>query len=459
MFTDISDWITHNPPARSLGVAVLDVDGDGRFEFVIAGSAGPNRVLKCVGGQLRDATPPALAEPDRSAVGLAAGDLDGDGVEELYILHPEPVLGSKPTADRLFKRNLDGNWADLFARPENRTIRNPGSGRSVAVLDRRGVGRYGFYISNSGRPARLYEMTPDGVLTDLAPALALAHVTAGQGVLAAPLFATHTDLFCANEDGPNVLFRNHGDGTFRECAGELRLADAEEHGRGVTVVDAGGQLALCWGNWDGPHRLMVPQHDGTWRDRATPGLAFPAGVQNVIAADFDNDGADELFFHNRSEANRLFRVGPGNDPDVRKLDPGQAAEPDGLGTGAAVADIDGDGVLELLLSHGDPDPQPLGMYKATTAAGNGWLRVFPLTRFGAPARGAVVRAEAAGRTRVKVIDGGSGYLCQMEPVAHFGLGDVRSVDRVTVTWPDGTAAVVENPPINRLHTVPFPYGV
>ncbi|VTS04008.1 CRTAC1 family protein [Gemmata obscuriglobus] len=139
------------------------------------------------------------------------------------------------------------------------------------------------------------------------------------------------------------------------------------------------------------------------------------------------------------------------------LDAGAALDPDGYGTGAAVADVDGDGVLELLVSRGEKAAQPLGVFKARAAHPN-WLRVRPLTRFGAPARGAVVRAEYAGRVRVKGICGGSGYLCQMEPVAHFGLGDATAAERVTVTWPDGAGVVLLNPGGNRVLTVPYPRG-
>lgn len=471
MFTDLSGLLARNPSALHYGVAVADVDGDGRFEFVVAGFGGPNRVLKWAGGQLRDVAPPALADQDRHAIGLAAGDVDGDGVEELYVLNADTYAGPKLFADRLFKRDLDGNWEDLFTRPENRAVRNMTAGRSVAALDRRGVGRYGFFVANYGRPGRLYELGPDGLLADLAPSLELALVTAGRGVLAAPLFGAHTDLFCLNEHGPNVLFRNRGDGTFVECAGEAQLADPDEHGRGVATLDGDGdgRLDLCWGNWEGPHRLMVREADRRWRDRATPGLAFPSAVRTVIAADFDNDGHDELLFNNLGEPNRLFRIqtsptaergrrgGPEN-PVVTMLDPGSVLEPDGLGTGAAVADVDGDGVLELLVSHGETSPQPLSLHKARDAAGNNWVRVLPLTRFGAPARGAVVRLDADGRSMVRAIDGGSGYLCQMEPVAHFGLGRKSHVPRLTVTWPDGAAVAIDEPEVNQVLAVPYPRG-
>ena len=455
MFQDASHLLAHNPPARHFGVSVADVGGVGRFAFVVAGYDGPTRVLAWTGGQFRDAAPPALTAADRRGLAVAAGDLDGDGVEELY------VLTGDPSADRLLKRHPDGTWEDLFNRPENRPVRNLAAGRGVAALDRRGVGRYGFFVGNDGRPARLYELGPDGPLADLAPPLDLARAGGGRGVLAAPLFCDATDIYCTTEGGANLLFRNRGNGTFGECAAANKLADADEHGRGAVALDAGGgAVGLCWGNWDGPHRLMAPRAGGGWADRATPAFAFPSAGRAVVVADFDNDGYDELFFNNHGEPNRLFRLGPdaAESPALARLDAGDATEPTGFGTAAAVADLDGDGVLELLIAHGDAAPQPLGLYRARGAAANGWLRIRPLTRFGAPARGAVVRAEYGGRVRAKVIDGGSGYLCQMEPAAHFGLGRERRVDRVTVTWPDGASLTLDDPDVNCTYTVPYPGG-
>jgi hypothetical protein len=179
---------------------------------------------------------------------------------------------------------------------------------------------------------------------------------------------------------------------------------------------------------------------------------MPSPVRTVIAADFDNDGHEELFFHNHAEPNRLFRQTGG---DWVMLDPGAALESEGSGTGAAVADVDGDGRLELLLAHGESAPQPLSLFKVR-ANDHAWLRIEPLTRFGAPARGAVVRVAAAGRVQSRVICGGSGYLCQMEPVAHFGLGHIDRIDQVTVTWPDGVTVTRESLPIRQQHRLSYP---
>jgi hypothetical protein len=458
MFLDVSGRIAHNPPARHYGVAVFDVDGDGADEFFVAGFDGPNRVLKWIDGELRDVAPPVLADAYRQALGVAAGDLDGDGREELYILNTDSFAGPKHVADRLFDAQPDGSWLDLFAQPGNRNVRNLASGRSVAVLDRRGSGRYGFFVANYGAPMRLYELGRDDRLADRAASLGLDLLTGGRGVCVGPFVSERSDLLCVNEHGPNFLFRNQGDGTFREVAADCGLADPDEHARGVAVLDADsdGRLDFCWGNWDGPHRLMLRQVDGSFRDRATLAMALPSAVRSVIAADFDNDGFAELFFNNLGEPNRLFRAS-GDPPEWRLCDCGAAAEPTGLGTGAAVADIDDDGQLELLVAHGESAPQPLSLLKCASG-GKNWLRVRPRTRFGAPARGAVVRLTAGGRTQMRVIDGGSGYLCQMEPVAHFGLGDVERVDSVSVMWPDGARVVLDQPAPGQTLDVAHPAG-
>ena len=166
---------------------------------------------------------------------------------------------------------------------------------------------------------------------------------------------------------------------------------------------------------------------------------------------------DEYFFNNIGEANKLYRRDASGQWSSANLGP--ALEPQGFGTGGAVADWDGDGVLELMVSHGESGAQPISLFRAAGAAGNGWIRIRPLTRAGAPARGANVLLVANGRRRLKSIDAGSGYLCQMEPVAHYGLGRGGAATSVEVIWPDGTRRTLTSPQINTEHSVTFPVGV
>ncbi|WP_164929676.1 CRTAC1 family protein [Gloeobacter violaceus] len=451
MFIDHSDRIADNPARLHYGVAVCDVNGDGAFEAFVAGFGSANRVLKWDGSHLVDVADAVLADPERQAIGVAAGDIDGDGREEIYVLNTDTFAGRKRFGDRLFACN-HGAWRDLFGEAANAEALNLTAGRSVAALDRKGDGGYGFLVANYGGPMRLYELDKEGRLVDVAGEAGVALVTGGRGLVAGPLVGEGPDIFAANERGANFLFRHIGGGRFAEAADAWGVADPRENGRGVAVFDAGAHFGLIWGNWDGPHRMMVREANAPYRDVTSKAMICPSLVRTVIAADFDNDGYEEIFFNNIGQENRLFGRREGQ---WIPLDPAAAAEPLGLGTGAAVADFDGDGSLELLVSHGESDAQPLTLYKSPANA-NFWLRVLPLTRQGAPARGAVVTLEAAGRRQRRLIDGGSGYLCQMEPVAHFGLGAVGRVEGVEVCWPDGTTAAVAHPEPGQVLRVAYP---
>ena len=95
--------------------------------------------------------------------------------------------------------------------------------------------------------------------------------------------------------------------------------------------------------------------------------------------------------------------------------------------------MDGDGLLELYITNQDGDRQSLSIYHVTEGKGNNWLRVMPLTRGGAPARGASVKVTLkTDQILLRIIDPTS----SLEPVAHFGLGKSQPIE-MRVLWPDG----------------------
>ena len=453
MFKSQNHIIYHNEAMMGYGAAVTDFDGDGRFEIFISSFGGPNRVLKWQSGGLIDVAPPLLADLGRQGIGVAAGDLTGDGREEIYLMNSDTFAGRKQFADRLFARNGE-TWEDLFQQPGSLELANLIAGRSVAVIDRNGDGRYGFFTANYGAPMRLYELDNDGELVDTAPEIGVDLVSGGRSLLPFQLENYRIDLFVGNEAGPNFMLINDGSGRYRDSAADLGLDDPHEHARGVAVLDLNGNglFDLVLGNWEGHHRLFVQDETGGFEDLASESFARSSRVRNVIAADFDNDGHEEIFFNNIGQTNRLFRNLGGV---LEEIDPGEAAEPSGLGTGAVVGDFDQDGSLELLIVHGESGMQPLSLYRAEPVS-DGWLRVLPLTRRGAPARGASVTLVGAESTRRRVIDAGSGYLCQMEPVAHFAFPAGDEPERVIVRWPGGEMKVIEGPELNRVHRVEIP---
>lgn len=456
MFEDHSSLLAENPAQRNYGIAVTDIDGDGAFELFVAGFGASNLVLKWAGPETGfiDVAAPALVDRGRQAIGVAACDIDGDGREEIYVLNTDTFGGMKRFGDRLFDYRAGEGWVDLFEMEVNLDAANLVAGRSVGAVDRTGTGQYGFFVANYGGQMRLYELDDLGRLVDVAREVGVAFETGGRGVLPLALLSQGMDIYVTNEGGANYLFINRGDGTFVEAGQQAGLGDMYEHGRGVAALDADddGRLDLVVGNWEGPHRLFVRVGNDMFRDAAGRDLASPSRVRTVIAADFDNDGYEEIFFNNIGQPNRLFARRAGRWEEVPC---GDAVEPSGLGTGAAVGDFDGDGLLELVIAHGESGVEPLSLYRAA-ANDHNWLRVLPLTRQGAPARGALVTLAAGGREQVRTVDAGSGYLCQMEPVAHFGLGEVRAVEQVTVRWPGGAATSIVNPALNEQIVVPYP---
>lgn len=459
MFRDRSAAIADNQPRLGAGAAVTP-GSDGPI-VLISGVGCPNQLRSWAGGRLRDRACGIIADANRRAVGVAAADLDADGEEELYVHNADTDGATDLLLDRI---DYDGRtvWCDAFAHAVNADRGNTTAGRSVAAIDRLGTGRYGMVVAGSAAATRCYELGDDGEITDMAAAVGLDITCGARSLLAAPLLTDRMDLFVGVDGGPNRLFRND-DGHFVDVAEAYGVAAPTAAARGVTVVDAGaGVLAVAVVGWDTDNHLFVPTQTGV-TDVSPPAFTAPMRARTLLAADFDNDGRQELFVNVCDGPNCLFAPAPAANVDGpatvwerRPLD--AAADPDGRGTGAVVADLDSDGRLELLVVHGDGDAQPLSLY--TVSTDNSWLRVRPTTQYGAPARGAVVTLVTDRGRQRRVIDAGSGYLCQSEPVAHFGLGGATSPEqtprRLTVRWLDGRERSIENPATKTTHEIAHP---
>jgi hypothetical protein len=447
-FTNRTDALVGNGDKLRYGVAITDVNLDGDFEAVVAGYNGANEVWDWNGEAVVDIAPASVADASRKAIGVSACDVDGDGSEEIYFLNIDQFGGLGSVADRLWRRT-NTDWEDVFERPENAGQINQFSGRSVACLDRNGDGIYGVFVANYGGPMKLFEWN-DGELVDVAPSIGADLVTGGRALVNVPLDGPQMNLFAGNENGANFFFVGDGAGSVTNQANAFGITDATYTVRGAAVLDADldGDFDLVYGNWNGTHRLWL--RDGNTFVLGTPGdMAVPSKIRTVIAADFDNDGTEEIFWNNIDQPNRLFgRVGE----KWVSLDIGDALEPTGKGTGGAVLDFDGDGTLELLVSHGESGAQPMSMFIAN-AVGNHFVRIQPLTDGGGPARGATVTITQGETSQRRAIDAGSGYLCQMEPVAHFGLGKNSEVPVALVQWPDGTQVEAIIPAIDGTYTL------
>ena len=207
-------------------------------------------------------------------------------------------------------------------------------------------------------------------------------------------------------------------------------------------------LEISSGNWNGEHRIFVKK-ENTFKDIADSDFKRPSKIRTVIAADFDNDGYDEIFLNNIGEPNKLFKIRENG--KLEKIDIKSNSEANGLGTGAAVADIDKDGILELLIAHGETGNQILTLYKANVIKKKNYLRIKALNKNGAPARGATVTLTSNLRKHSKTIDSGSGYLCQMEPVAHYGIRNGEKDFEVQIKWTNGKINNYKIPRIGKTY--------
>ena len=432
-FKNITNLIENNTDRLSYGVSVADINNDNNFEFIVAGFRYPNLALGFRDGVLKNLINNSIfSDEKRSTIGVASCDIDQDGIEETYFLNTDTYSGEKKYSDRLL--NFNKEITDLFELPKNQKNLNLTAGRSVVCVDRKGDGKYGFYVANYGGPTRFYELNND-LIRDIAPDLKIDKITGGRAVVAGHILGNKMDIFAANERGPNFLYFNDKD-QFYNVSTEYNTDDVLQNGRGTTLSDFlyRGSLDIINGNWEGFHRIFV-NNETTFNDMASKEFRIPSRIRTIISADFDNDGYDEIFMNNIGEPNKLFKILENG--KISQIKISNALEKNGLGTGAAVADIDNDGILELLISHGETGPQPLSLFKSNIK-NKKFLRIAPKTTYGAPARGATVILVTNKRKHAKTIDAGSGYLCQMEPVAHYGFRKNEIIKNVIIKWTDGS---------------------
>ncbi|HEX5271369.1 MAG TPA: CRTAC1 family protein, partial [Gemmataceae bacterium] len=186
-------------------------------------------------------------------------------------------------------------------------------------------------------------------------------------------------------------------------------------------------------------------------------------------ADLDNDGALDLpivngavgrpregrpepapgqFWADYAQRNQLFvNDGTGHFRDVSERETALCGEPM-VGRALAVGDVDNDGALDLLVTQvGGP---ALLLHNVAPKRGN-WLMVRAVDpKLRRDAYGAEVRARAGGREWVRWVNPGYSYLASGDPRVHFGLGAAERVERLRVTWPDGSAEDFPGGAVNTL---------
>ncbi|MCH2132799.1 MAG: CRTAC1 family protein [Phycisphaerales bacterium] len=477
------------PEAVGSGVGVVDLDEDGLLDVVmiqtLPGSG--TRVYRNL-GEGRFESMMSLGAEDTIGMGVATGDYDGDGDLDLYLTN----LGR----NLLYRNDGGGTLTDVTAAAG---VGEPGFGAAATFFDADGDPHPDLVVVNYvdwtpeleracrnaqgdpdycaptdyGRPTVdvLYRNNGDGTFTDVTAASGLPSAPGtGLGVIASDFDGDgREDLFVANDTMPDRLWHNLGNFQFEDVALVQGCAvdnsGTAKAGMGVTAadIDFDGDLDLMVCNLSG-ETDSVYRNEGThFRDiTANSGLAVvPRGFTRFGLGwvDMNNDGLLDLFQANGrvGQMPRRYSEDPYAEPDLllRGLPNGRFETVEtswaaATGRGAAFADLDNDGGLDVVVNNRDAVPHVL--MNVHPDRGH-WLLLDVREAAGGPALGATVTMRVGDRAIRRDVRTGWSYLSANDPRVHVGLGDIDLAREVTVTWPDGTRLSLGDLDVDRIHLV------
>ena len=414
-------------------------------------------------------------------MGVAVGDYDNDGFPDLFVLGYGRCI--------LYHNNGNGTFTDVTAAAG---VANPGLwASSAAWFDYDNDGKLDLAIANyvdwspernfycgdrgpglrsychpddfHGQPPTLYHNNGDGTFTNVSKASGIG-MKAGNGLGIVTFDYDNDgwqDIFIANDHMPNFLFHNNRDGTFREVgyqAGVAVSADGQfEAGMGTDAADitGTGHLDLVVGHLDMQlARLYQNLGDQTFEDVTLRSkIAYATYHISTFGArfmDYDNDGARDLFLANGHVLDNIERY----HADTKYAEPKMMFRNTGHGSfenisdrlgadfqaprvsrGAAIADFDNDGDLDILVNNCGQSPQLL---RNDGGNANHWLQIFLIgTKSNRDGVGARVKVSAGDLVLYDQRKGGMSYQSAQDPRLHFGLGGRSAVDAIEVIWPSG----------------------
>lgn len=488
------------PETMGGGGGFIDYDGDGFLDILLLngdlfpghekkGEAHPHAKLyrNNHDGTFTDVTVKVGLNKPLYGMGIAVGDFDNDGYDDLFISAiprsrlfknvPDPALsgGRKfvditeasgivdtgfPTSASWLDYNKDGKL-DLFVC--HYVAWSPATeGKNFYSVD--GVSKsYARPQSYRAESCRLYKNKGNGHFEDVTRVAGIeSERSKALGVVVCDYDGDSLpDLVVANDTEPNFLYHNQGDGTFREVGQEAGIGVSGEGnaraGMGVDAADVThtGNFDLLITNFSG-EQLSLHRRDaaGLFLDVAARS-GIGTATQNYLGfgacfLDYDGDGWKDILINNGhihddigkrdasvtyAEPALLFRnLGDGNFSDVTST-VGRSLSTPRVGRGVAYGDYDNDGAPDLLLFTNNGTPTLLHNENKT---GNHWIRLTLIGReSNRNAIGTRVKVTSNGQTQTEEVSSGGSYLSASDRRLTFGLGTAKRADAIEIRWASG----------------------
>jgi hypothetical protein len=496
------------PTANGSGVAIFDYDNDGKMDLCFATgnalpldprTAIPDQLYRNLGGwRFRDVTESSGLGFRGYCHGVIVGDIDNDGDQDVFFCN----YGG----DGLFRNNGNGTFTDIS---RSAGVRQPDTwSSSAAFLDFDNDGDLDLYVSRYGdwqwprddrfcgdaerkirrycspkelrtAPHALYRNHGNGTFTEVTKAAGVRRADGhGFGVVAADLDGDgRIDLYVANDQDPNFLFLNRGDGTFRDATADsgagLNLEGRTSAGMGVDAedVDGDGRPELFVTNFQEEYNTLFKNlGHGSFLDvTANLGLAvdsLPWIGWGCALADLDNDGWPDIVVANGhiddnarvfgqptdyAQPPELYRNLAGKRFDRANRGAGLYFETMHVGHGLAIGDLDDDGDLDMVISHKDGPP---ALLRNDTPSAGRWIRLKLVgSRSNRDAIGTSVVVETGRRRIHRLRKGGCSLMSSHDPRLVVGLGSADESVSVTVRWSSGQVRRLEGLATNQTHEI------
>ncbi|KPL06380.1 hypothetical protein AMJ71_09855 [candidate division TA06 bacterium SM1_40] len=433
-FTNVTTSANVGSVAEGVGATLFDYDGDGDLDLYLSNGFGDANVLysndgdgtftSVVGSGTED------TGPGRACV---AGDYDNDGDNDIYLVNYN-------AANILYRNDGDSTFTVMVGA----NVGDAGAGVGAAWGDFDMDGDLDLYVVNYNSANILYSNDGDATFTVLVGA-GVGDDGPGHGVAPADFDGDgDLDLYVVNENEANILYSNDGDSTFSNLT---FVAGVGDPGSGRSAAwgdcDNDGDLDLYAVNQNTGNVLYRNDGDSTFTNLVGAGVGDTGPCYGGVWADFDKDGDLDIYITKNNQANILYS----NDGDNTFTSvPGAGAGDTGPGRGVTAGDYDGDGDVDLYVVNSN---QANVLYRNDSDT-NRWFVVDTRgTLSNRSGIGALVSLTAGGVTRIRQVEGGSGYCSQNSMAVEFGLGSATTATTLRIEWPSGVVDVHSSLPANR----------